>query len=258
MDGPDTWVAFTYDAIGRLVSVSNPEQVLVLTWGVDGELITATPGGEVAIDDVRVGDFVVVQAADVEVGTALAPEPWSATCREPAELTGLRLGAAEVLVYAPVSGQWSVAPRSTRTGDSTWWSAGVLHRGRTPLGPASIESLRLADVTYELGASDRAHPGRVAAVGAGSAVGRRGGEAAGDGGRLACRGARGAAGEPAFGPGRALDEVTELPHREGGATAAGPCEMRGWPGTLQKCLESPIVPNSRDGVFGTFERRDQC
>jgi hypothetical protein len=45
---------------------------------------------------------------------------------------------------------------------------------------------------------------------------------------------------PHSGHGRALNEVTELPHRAGGAPAAGPCEKRGWPGTLLKCLESPI------------------
>ncbi len=83
------------------------------------------------------------------MGTQLPAEPVAASCAEPTHVAERTLAADEVLVYAPVSGQWSVAPRSTLTGDSTWWSAGVLHRGRTPLGPASIESLRLADVTYD-------------------------------------------------------------------------------------------------------------
>jgi len=50
-----------------------------------------------------------------------------------------------------------------------------------------------------VGPSDGAHPGRASAVGEGSAVGRRGGEAVGDGGRLACRRVRGAGGETPFG-----------------------------------------------------------
>ncbi len=109
----------------------------------------STPGGDVAIEALELGDRVVAQSVAVEVGTELPLEPVAASCPEPTYVAERRLGAAEVLVYAPVSGQWSVAPRSTLTGDSTWWSGGVLHRGRTPLGPASIESLRLADVTYE-------------------------------------------------------------------------------------------------------------
>jgi YD repeat-containing protein len=44
VDGPDAWVSFGYDAIGHVVSVSNPKQVRGFTWGVDGELVTATSG----------------------------------------------------------------------------------------------------------------------------------------------------------------------------------------------------------------------
>jgi hypothetical protein len=46
---------------------------------------------------------------------------------------------------------------------------------------------------------------------------------------------------PHSGCGRALNNLSEVPQREGGAQAEGRCKKRGWPGTLQKCLESPIV-----------------
>jgi len=83
------------------------------------------------------------------VGAELPPEPLSASCREPTYIAERTLGRDEVLVYAPVSGQWSVAPQGSLTPDTSWWSAGELHRGRTVVGQASIESLRLADVAYE-------------------------------------------------------------------------------------------------------------
>ena len=92
---------------------------------------------------------VVAEAVDVEVGAELPPEPVSASCPEPTYIAERTLGRDEVLVYTPVSGQWSVGPRGSLTPDTSWWSAGELHRGGTVVGQASIESLRLADVAYE-------------------------------------------------------------------------------------------------------------
>ncbi len=112
----------------------------------------STSAGSVAIEDVSVGDRVVAQASDVEVGAEQGWEALSSECVEPSWVSARTLRAGEVLVYSARTGQWQVAPRSTLTSGTTWWSEGRLHRGGDDLGSVVVEELRDADATYDAGA----------------------------------------------------------------------------------------------------------